>query len=154
MLHDVLEYRKVLIICTIINVWKFQFLKRCEEDSRILRRIVTIDKTWVHHYDSENKKQSVEWRRLFSPATKKFKSQPFTRKIMLTFFWNMMWHIRALFQAHAQIVKGANYCALLRNKFATKVQKKQCRNSLGLNVFPIFRITSSIFWWWSEGSWF
>ena len=66
-----------------------QFLKWYEEDPSILERTVTGDETWVHHYDPESKRQSMEWRHPFSPAKKIFKRQPSAKKIMLTLFWDM-----------------------------------------------------------------
>jgi hypothetical protein len=58
---------------------------------QFLERIVTADGTWVHHYETESKAQSMAWKRLISPVAKKFKSQLSASKIMLTFFggWDM-----------------------------------------------------------------
>jgi hypothetical protein len=63
-----------------------QFLRRYEEDPSILKRIVTGNETWVHHYDPESKRQSMEWGHPYSPAKKKFKRQLSAKKIMLTLF--------------------------------------------------------------------
>jgi hypothetical protein len=54
-----------------------------------LERIITADKTWVHHYEPESKAQSMAWKHPTLPVAKKFKSQPSAGKIMLTLFWNM-----------------------------------------------------------------
>jgi len=35
-------------------------------------RLVTMDKTWLYHYDLETKQQSVEWQHSSSPCPKKF----------------------------------------------------------------------------------
>ena len=48
-----------------------QFARRYEEDPSFLERIVTGDETWVHHYDPDSKRQSMEWRHPSSPAQKK-----------------------------------------------------------------------------------
>ena len=37
-------------------------------------RIITGDETWVHHYESESKQQSMEWKHSQSPCEKKFKT--------------------------------------------------------------------------------
>jgi len=37
-----------------------------------LSRLVTIDETWLYHYDLETKQQSVEWWHSGSPCPKKF----------------------------------------------------------------------------------
>ena len=42
----------------------------------ILNRIITCDRTWVHHYEPESKWQSMEWKHPQLPFKKKFKTQP------------------------------------------------------------------------------
>jgi hypothetical protein len=48
-------------------------------------RIVTADETWVHHYESESKAQSMSWKRPTSPVAKKFKNQPTAVRLRLRF---------------------------------------------------------------------
>jgi len=64
-----------------------------KEDEDFLKKIITGDETWVHHYDPENKRQSMEYRlkeysHKESPQPKKFKTQASAGKVMLTGFWN------------------------------------------------------------------
>jgi len=33
-------------------------------------RLVTMNETWLYHYDPETKQQSMEWRHSFNPAPK------------------------------------------------------------------------------------
>ena len=76
-LHDDLGYRKVCAqwvpkVVTVVNKRQLmgvatQFVRRYEDPS-ILERTITGDKTWVHHYDPESKRQSMEWRHPSSPA--------------------------------------------------------------------------------------
>jgi histone-lysine N-methyltransferase SETMAR len=54
-----------------------------KEGEDFLKKIIIGDETWVHHYDPENKRQSME-----SPQLKKFKTQASAGKVMLTVFWN------------------------------------------------------------------
>ena len=49
---------------------------------------MTVDETWVHYYEPENKAQSRQWVGPGSPRTKKFKTQPFAGKVMATVFWD------------------------------------------------------------------
>jgi len=58
------------------------------EGEAFLTRIVTGDKTWVHHFAPESKRQTMEWKHPGSPVKKKFKSQPSAGKVMLTIFWD------------------------------------------------------------------
>ena len=48
---------------------------RSKEDD-FLSRLVTVDETWVHYYEPENKAQSRKWVGPGSPRPKKFKTQP------------------------------------------------------------------------------
>jgi hypothetical protein len=91
------------------------FLQRYKEDPGILEWIVTGDKTWVHHYEPESKRHSMEWNHLSSLVRKKFKQQPSCKKLMLTFFWDIRGPIVAKFQAHGETVNSAKYSALLHH---------------------------------------
>jgi hypothetical protein len=44
-----------------------------EGKEEFLSRIVTGHETWVHHYEPESKRQSMEWKHPGSPTKKKFK---------------------------------------------------------------------------------
>ena len=50
-----------------------EFFRRDPNDFR--SRLVTMDETWLHHYDPETKQQSIEWRYSGSPRPKKFRVQ-------------------------------------------------------------------------------
>jgi len=61
--------------------------RRYEADGEaFLQRIVTGDESWVHFYEPERKRQSMEWRQ--SPKPKKLRAQRSAGKDMLTFFWD------------------------------------------------------------------
>jgi hypothetical protein len=51
-----------------------------------LSRLVTMDDTWLHHYDSETKQQSMEWRHSGSPRPKKFRVQKSAGKVLGSIF--------------------------------------------------------------------
>jgi histone-lysine N-methyltransferase SETMAR len=53
-----------------------------------LARIVTGDETWLHHFEPETKRQSMEWHPANSPKEKKFKSVPSAGKIMAMVFFD------------------------------------------------------------------
>ena len=60
---------------------------RSKEDD-FLSRLVTVDETWVHYYEPENKAQSRQSVGPGSPRPKKFKTQPCAGKVMATVFWD------------------------------------------------------------------
>ena len=48
-------------------------LSRYEDDPEaFMYRVVIQDETWVHHFDPESKKQSMQWKHPDSPSPKKF----------------------------------------------------------------------------------
>ena len=61
-------------------------LKRFRSKDDFLLRLVTVDETWVHYYEPENKAQSRQWVGPGSPRPKKFKTQPSAGKVMATVF--------------------------------------------------------------------
>lgn len=50
---------------------------------------VTVDETWVHHFDPESKVQSNDWWHPGSPPLSRFMAQPSVIKIMTTIFWDV-----------------------------------------------------------------
>jgi hypothetical protein len=51
-------------------------------------RLVTMDETWLYHYDPETKQQSLEWRHSPSPRPKKFRMQKSAGKFVDSIFWD------------------------------------------------------------------
>jgi len=48
---------------------------------------VTMDETWLYHYDPETKQQSMEWRHSGSARPKKFRVQKSGGKVLASIFW-------------------------------------------------------------------
>ena len=58
------------------------------KEDYFLSHLVTVDETWVHYYEPENKAQSRKSVEPGSPRPKKFKMQPSAGKVMATVFWD------------------------------------------------------------------
>ena len=56
-----------------------EFIRRDPND--FLSRLVTMDETWLYHYDPETKQQSMEWRHSFSRCPRKIPSAKIRWKI-------------------------------------------------------------------------
>jgi len=56
--------------------------------NNFLSRLVTMDETWLYHYDPETKQQSMEWQHSHSPRPKKFRVQKSAGKVLASIFWN------------------------------------------------------------------
>ena len=88
-------------------------LKRfLSKEDDFLSRLVTVDETWVHYYEPENKAQSRQSVRPGSPRPKKFKTQPSAGKVMATVFWEAQGVIMLDFLAKKSTIKGAYYTNL------------------------------------------
>jgi hypothetical protein len=58
-----------------------------EEGDQFLFNIVAGDESWIHHFDPEETRLSMQYRHTSSPRPKKFKTMPSTGKILLTFYF-------------------------------------------------------------------
>jgi len=52
-----------------------------------LLQLVTVDETWLYHYDPKTTQQSMEWRHSGSPRPKKFRVQKSAGKVLASIFW-------------------------------------------------------------------
>ena len=84
---------------------------RSKEDD-FLSRLVTVDETWVHYYEPENKAHSCQSVGPGSPRPKKFKTRPSAGKVMATVFSDAQGVIMFDFLAKKRTITGA-YCANL-----------------------------------------
>jgi len=64
----------------------FNFFLRDPND--FLLRLVTMDKTWLYHYDLQTKQESMEWWHSGSPCRKKFRVQKSAGKVLASIFWD------------------------------------------------------------------
>ena len=85
---------------------------RSTEDD-FLSRLVTVDETWVHYYEPENKAQSRQSVGPGSPRPKQFKTQPSAGKVKATVFWDAQGVIMLDFLAKKSTITGAYYANLL-----------------------------------------
>ena len=66
-----------------------ELLEVCNADPEDFHtRLVTGDETWLHHWDPDTKKESMQWKHPGSPPPKKFRTQPSASKVMATVFWD------------------------------------------------------------------
>ena len=75
--------------------------------------LVTVDETWVHYYEPENKAQNRQSAGPGSPRPKKFKTKPSAGKVMATVFWDAQGVMMLDFLAKKSTITGAYYANLL-----------------------------------------
>ena len=107
-------------------------LKRFRSKDDFLLRLVTVDETWVHHYEPENKAQSRQWVGPGSPRPKKFKTQPRAGKVMATVFWDTKGVIMLDFLPKRSTITGVYYANLL-DQLRTAIHEK-CQGKLSKGV--------------------
>ena len=92
---------------TRVDIWQKHLDCYGNERDNFLDRIITGDETWVHIYEPESKRQSMQWKHPQSPCKKKFKTQPFTAKLMLTVFWDSQGPILEHYQERRTTIDSA-----------------------------------------------
>ena len=98
-------------------------LKHLRSKDDFLLHLVTVDETWVHYYEPENKAQSHQWVGPGSPRPKKFKTQPSAGKVMATVFWDAKGIIMLDFLPKRSTITGVYYANLL-DQLRTATRKK------------------------------
>jgi len=89
-----------------------------------VKRIVTGDEPWIHHYDPESKQQSMQWKHASSPSPQKFKVQTSAGKIMCTIFWDVEGILLIDFMRQKVTITGVYYADLL-HKLSLVIKEKR-----------------------------
>ena len=103
---------------------------RSKEDD-FLSHLVTVDETWVHYYEPENKAQRCQSVGPGSPRPKKFKTQPSAGKVMATVFWDAQGVIMLDFLAKKSTITVVYYANLLDQLRAVIREKRQGNSPKG-----------------------
>jgi hypothetical protein len=85
-------------------------LKYSDEGEDMLNRIVTSDKSWVHHYQPKSKHAMETFQ---SHSTIKFKVMPSAGMVMRTMFWDSQVVLKAHFHKCGENMNCASYCEVL-----------------------------------------
>ena len=87
-----------------------QFLRQFHtEGERFLRRIVTVDETWISLYEPETKSQSTMWKTRGSQSPKKFKIGTSAKKQMFIVFFDVDGVILSHAVSRGQTVTASYY---------------------------------------------
>ena len=107
-------------------------LKRFRSKDDFLLRLVTVDETWVHYYEPENKALSRQWVGPGSPRPKKLETQSSAGKVMATVFWDAKGVIMLDFLPKKSTITGV-YNANLLDQMRTAIREKR-RSKLSKGV--------------------
>jgi hypothetical protein len=100
-----------------------------------VRRFITVDETWIHHYTPESKQQSKQWIEAGCSGPKKARSVPSTGKVMASVFWNAAGILFIYYLEKGKTITGEYYSNLLTQpdkKIREKrpgLQKKEKKSS-------------------------
>ena len=108
------------------------FLKRFRSKDDFLLHLMTVDETWVHYYEPENKAQSRQWVGPGSPRPKKFKTQPSAGKVMATVFWDAKGIIMLDFLPKRSTTTEVYYAKLLDQLRIAVCEKRRGKLSKGV----------------------
>ena len=100
-------------------------LKYFRPKDDFLLHLVTVDETWVHYYEPENKAQSHQWVGPGSPRPKKFETQPSACKVMATVFSDAKGVIMLDFFPKRSTITGVYYANLLDQLRTTICEKRR-----------------------------
>ena len=104
-----------------------------EDPANFLKRFVTMDETWVHHFTPEAKQQLKQWKHPGSPPPKKAKTVPSAGKVMASVFWDADGILLINYLQKGQKINGTYYASLLtqlREKIKFKHRRKLTKGVL------------------------
>ena len=101
-----------------------------ERDNEFFGRLITGDESWIHHYEPESKRRSMQWRHPTSPKPKKFKSQKSAEKITATVFWDVQGFILVDFMPKGGTINSEAYIETLQK---LKARIKRVRPNLKMS---------------------
>lgn len=94
------------------------------DQAKFLRRYVTMDETWAHHFDPKTKLQSKEWKHVTSPTPVKFRKIASAGKVMASVFWDSEGVLMIDYLERGKTVTGNYYAELIR-KLRTVIKEKR-----------------------------
>jgi len=84
----------------------------CDPNDFLLQ-LVTMDVTWLYHYDLETKQQSVEWQHSGSMCPRKFQVQKSTGKVLASIIWDQDSILLIDYLPKGQTINEEYYSSLL-----------------------------------------
>jgi len=93
------------------------------DPTKFLRRYVTMEFTWAHHFDPEIKLQSKAWKHITSPTPVKFRKNASMGKVIVSVFWDSEGVLMIDYLENRNTVTGSYYAELIR-KLHTAIKEK------------------------------
>lgn len=102
-----------------------QHLDRFTKDKTdFVRRFITMDETWVYHYDPELRQQKAEWTEPGCSAPKQVKWSKSSKKVMASVFWDSKGILLIDYLQTGKTINGEYYSSLL-DQLDKKIKEKR-----------------------------
>ena len=102
------------------------------DPAKFLRKYVTMDETWAHHFDPETKLQSKQWKHTTSPPPVKFRKIASAGKVMASVFWDSEGILMIDYLERGKTITGVHYADQIRKLRAAIKQKRRGKLSHGV----------------------
>lgn len=84
-----------------------------KDPKEFMRRFITMDETWIHHYTPESREGPKQWCEKEKGAPKRPKTQQSAGKVMASVFWDSQGIIMIDYLEKGRTITGAYYASLL-----------------------------------------
>jgi len=123
-IHEDLDMRKLSAKCVPKCLNADRKRQRCHLSEQLLElfrldpndflsRLVTVEETWLYHYDPETKQQSLVWRPSGLPLPKKFRVQKSAGKFLASIVWDQDGILLIDYLSKSQTINAEYYSSLL-----------------------------------------
>ena len=108
-----------------------------------LRKYLTMDETWIHHFTLESNRQSAEWTAAGESHPNRSKAQTSAGKVLASVFWNVQGILFINYLEKGRIINSENYIALLV-RLNEKIAKERPQSKKRMCFFTktMHRVTS------------
>jgi len=138
-IHEDLDMRKLSAKWVTKCLNADQKRQRCELSEQLLElfrrdpnyflsRLVTMDETWLHHYDPETKQPSVEWQHNGSDRPQKIRVQKSPGKVLASIFGDQDGIFLTDYLPKGQSINAEYYSSLLVQ--LKDILKEKCRGKV------------------------
>ena len=142
-IHEHLDMSKVSVRWVPRNLNRQERQQRVESSQELLKvynanpedfhtRLVTGDETWLHHWDPDTEKESMQWKRPSSPPPKKFRTQPSASKVMATVFWDSKGIILIDYKPAGTSITGEYYANVIKQLRVAIKEKRRGKLAAGV----------------------
>ena len=115
-----------------------------------VRRFITMDEAWIHHYTPESKQQSKQRTKAGCSAPKKTRSVPSAGKVMASVFWDAEVILFIDCFEKGKTITGEYYSNLLTRLDEKFVRKdKVCKKKI-LSFIRTMHPPTKVFWQWEN----